>query len=583
MATYIFPQNKAVGKSQTFSLYETDIVSFNFNDNNFYIYNGTVFASGAFTESPLVSGATASTTNSGYPYWTSWDNQVGYITSGKAIVSYAAPSGTFFNGAATASQSYFGSWGGSVYTVSGASLVSGTYFVSGAVGLSTDSSNLYSVIAPENQLGVYNIVSGTASYSQPPITNLLQIINQSASSADVGVIGTAETALRAYGAYNIIASPNGDYAVFSNPVNNTLYLLTGPDPSWQVINSLAASGTAKWGAWSSTNTQVLFIDSNIMEVYDVANSALSPAQSITLSASGATQIVSAPLVDFALISNPSANIVEILGYSTGTWLSSGSVSLTAPTALFPVSSTKVGVTVSGGYTFLNYTSNAWVAETVSTLSYTPNSIFEDANGLIYLCGNSGTTANITVVSGANTYSATYTGDASQIYVQQNQILVLDSTNSKIRIYFLLSGALSLQATIALPAAWTGVFSTGISLFGVTNTSIYQYYLNKPFSISPIPYGVVSLYSGGGWSNTKYMTVAFEIPMASVWKSDGTFWFATTKNNLYELNGTTLTSSVITDYQAQATSQPIGVSDLLWYSDGHLYATTSMNSALLQLL
>ncbi len=583
MATYIFPNIKNVGKAQTFSVYGSGILSLDFNDPNLVFYNGTTFSSGSYTGNLLTYGATSSAPSGGNVYWTDWDNQVGLLTSGSTILNYTAASGTFFNGTAIAATNYFNSWGGDVYQISGSQLVSGAYFASGVVGLQTDSTNLYSIQAPQNNLAVYSLTSDTASYTQPPVSNILHIMNESASASGVAVVGTAETPLRSYGAYNISLSPNGDFITFVNPANNTVNLATGPDPSWQVINTLAASGTAKWVAWDSTSTQVLTTDSSAAVVYDVANSALSVAQTISLSVSGYTQIVGSPVVDFAFMCNPVANQIQILGYSGGTWTTSGTISLTAPNSLYVVNSRQVGVTVSGGYTFLNYSTSRWNVATVTSLSYTPVSMTSDTNNVLYFCGNLGSSGYLSVVANNTTYTVSFTGSADQVYVQQGQIVILDKTNQQLRYYGFVSDQVLFQSTQDLPAVWNRISHSGLTIFGCTNSSIYQYYNSKPFTFAAVPYSWVTTYSGGSWGTVYTQKIGFEIPTCVTYKSDGSIWFATTANNLYTLVSGAVSSSTITNYQNNTYTQPIGISDLMWYSDGHLYATTSMNSALLQLL
>lgn len=405
--------------------------------------------------------------------------------------------------------------------------------------------------------------------------------NFSASVSGVVAIGTAESAVRAYGANNVSVAPDGAFAAFANPADSKMYLLQGPDPNWIYINSITASGTANWCAWNDLSTQVLVTDTSAsaLVVYDVSNSALSVGQTLTLPSSGATQIVGNPLTATAMYTNPAANAVEILTYSGGSWGTSQSISLTAPNAIFANSSTEVGVCVSGGYTTINYANATWTASAVTTLPYTPTSLYMESN-LLLLCGSSGSNGNLTVVSGATTVSGTWTGTADAVYYQQGQIVVVDKTSALLR-YFSYFGTLQSQGTQTLPAQWDTLSSGGEVLFGTTSTSLYQYYFKQPFKIAPVPYGWAAVYTTS-WGSPYTFDVALEIPSCAAWKDDGSIRVATTANNLYTIVSGSATSAPIYNYDGQATTEPVGVSDMVWYTDGHLYGVTSLNSALLQL-
>lgn len=577
MTTYYFPPAAAPGKSEALILWGSSLFFPSFTQNTLYAFDGTSVSAVSDTTKPAY-GATAVTAYGTDALWTSWKDSVGSIASG----TISSVSAIFPNGIAVSGSPYISTWSGDFYSVSGTALVSGSgTIVSGSVGLQEASGNLYSLIAPDNTLAIYDLSTKTASYTAPSISNLLQITNFSASASGVVAIGTQESPVRTYGATNVSVAPDGAFAAFANPQNNTMYLLQGPDPSWIFINSLVASGTANWCAWNDLSTQVLVTDTSAssLVVYGVSNSALSVSQTLSLPASGATQIVGNPLQATAMYTNPTANSVEILTYTGGAWGTSQSISLTAPNALFATSSTKVGVCVSGGYTLINYANATWNADTVTSLPYTPTSLYMDGDTL-YLAGASGANSVLTVVSGTTTVSGTWTGSADAVFEQQGQIVVVDQTSSLLR-YFSYFGSLMPQGTQSLPANWTSISDAGTTFFATAPTSLYQYHFKKPFSVAPVPYGWAAIYTTS-WGTPYALKSAFGIPSCASWKSDGSLRIATTANELYTIVSGTPSSVPIYDYDGNATTEPVGVSDMTWYTDGHLYGVTSLNSAILQL-
>lgn len=576
MTAYYFPPAAKTGKSQALTLWGSSLFFPSFTQNSLYAFDGTSVTTVSDSTKPAY-GATAAAAFDADALWTDWKESVGSVASG----TIEATKPIYPNGIAVSGSPYISTWSGDFYSVSGTALVSGAGVItSGSVGLQEVNGNLYSLIAPENEIAIYSVASSSATYTAPTITNLLQTTNFAANATSVALLGTQETPLRAYGANNVAVARGGEFAAFADPQNNTMYLLQGPDPDWKFINSLAASGTADWCAWNDLSTQILVTDTSAADlvVYGVAASALSVAQTLSLPVSGATQIVASPLQSTAMYVNPTANSVEILTYSGGSWATSQAISLTAPNALFATSSTQVGVCVSGGYTRLNYANATWSADQVTSLPYTPTSLYMEGE-VLYLCGTSGSTGNITVVSGSVTVSGAWSGSADAIFEQQGQIVVVDQTSSLLR-YFSYFGALQTQGTQALPAAWDTFTSAGTSLFATTPTSLYQYHFKQPFKIAPIPFGWAAIHTTS-WGTPYSFSTAFGIPTCAAWKSDGSLRIATTANELYTIVSGTATSATILNYDGDATNEPVGISDMTWYN-GHLYGVTSLNSALVEL-
>ncbi len=589
--TYIFPPNGQVGKAQALSLVAsgtaTDMFVPSYTQNTLYALSGANVVDLQFTGTPPAYGAVAAIQQGTNTYWPTWQNQAAEINSAGAVSLYTTATQAFFTGAATVSKPYFNSFAGPVYTISGSALVSGVAaFASGSVGLQAYSGNLYALASATDQLAEYNLTTSTASYTNIPITNLIQAKALSASASGVAIVGTAETPLKTYGAYNMALAPDNLLVSFANPNNNMLYLLSGTDPNWSVINSFAASGTAHWCAWNSLSTQVLVTDpaDAAINIYNIAGSAYSLAQNLTLAASGTTQVISNPLVSQALVANPNANAVYALAY-TSSWAVAQTLSLTNPTSFFAYSANKVGVTVSGGYSVLSYSAGTWSAAAITPLSYTPTSSYIDSYGVVYLAGSQGGQGFLTVVNGASTATASWTGSADTVFAQQGQIIVADNTSGTLRSYSaptLPSLSLVLENTQAAATPWKFMMSTGASVFGSSATSLHQYYLGAPYKLSPVPYGWAVNYTGA-FGTPYYLTTAFSTPGAVTWNPNGNIDFEAS-NNLYEITtaASLVSTTPITNYQGTVPTAPIGVSSLLWFTDGHLYAATALNSALLQI-
>lgn len=582
MATYFYPPLVDVGKAQTLVSGYGGIFLPSFTQDTAYTFDGTALAavSGTFP----TYGATASTVTSAGTWWTTWENQVAQIDAAGTISEFAtASANVFLNGAAQNSNTpYFSSFNGTIYTISGNSMVASGAIASGSVGLVEESGILYSLIAPANEIAEYDLATGVISYSAAPISNLLQVINLTPTASGVAVVGTAQGPLTDYGAYNVSTAPDASFSVFANPQNNTLYLLEGPDPNWSVINSYVASGTAYWCAWNELSTQVLVTDtaSTNLVIYAVANSALSVFQTLTLTVSGATQIQGVPNAPQAVFVNPTQNTVQFLDFASGAWSEGQSLSITNPTCMHAVSATSIVVGANNSVAFLTYSSNTWSIASTTTLSFTPTSVYQDVNGVTYAVGTSGSTGYLTAIE-ASTVSTNWTGSGDAVYWQQGQILVSDISNKLLRSFFYAT-TLSTESTVSVPVGWKHINSGGIALFGATANNLYTYSFTKPFTVAPIPYGWVSVYNGS-WGAVANLIDAFGIPMAlTLNPANGYVTVVTTNNQLYEVNGSTLVSqSTITNYQNLTYNEPIGISDLLWYSDGHLYASTSLNSALLK--
>lgn len=146
-------------------------------------------------------------------------------------------------------------------------------------------------------------------------------------------------------------------------------------------------------------------------------------------------------------------------------------------------------------------------------------------------------------------------------------------------------SLFFQNDIFVKTAPNHLDSGGITIFGSTGTDIFQYSATSPFNMSLIPYGWVSTVNiAGAWGPVCYLSPAFERPEAVVWNpNNGHINVGTTLNNLYEISGSSIISQTsLADYTGVHTNVPMGISDLKWFVDGHLYASTSMNDALLRI-
>ena len=595
--TYIYPPAALPGKSQAFGGVPGNALTADYNSSLCFSYN---VATGQLSSAPSsrsiygIMDISADSPQAGF--WGAGPVNFGFFQNlNGSITPYtASPSTTnfFFTGVAYAVSGTYFSGSSGLLQVSGVSLVQ----VSGATGTyslgltyANASELLYAVdlaVSP-SKISVYNTGTSAESTASVPVTNLLTVNGASAASGIAAVFGSALNPITAsYQSVNVAVAPDGFFGVFVNPSSNTLNLLSGTDPAYNVVNTYTASGTANWCAWNDLSTQVLTTNSDAtISIYAVASSALSIFQVLTIPHSGAIRIAGFPNSTQAAYCNPSNNYVGFLNFS-GSWSISQNLTLTNPTCIWPLSSTSALVGVASGVSEITYQSNTWGVTTTHTLTYTPSDVTDDGLGSIISTGYAGSTGYLTVISPTGTISTTsFTGTPESVFVQQGQILV--QTSSGLSAFTYLNGytPVLVNSYSAFSGAITNISSNGQSIF-ISDTYLYQYKWQAPFEIAPIPYGWLSTYNGttNTWGPVIYLTTPFSTPADVIWTSGGAM-YAATNNVIYEytISGSLLNSYTLTNYSGNATSQPTGASKMAILSDGHLYAVSSLNSALLKVV
>ncbi|MDE3023423.1 MAG: hypothetical protein KGI54_16505 [Pseudomonadota bacterium] len=619
---YIFPPNGYEGKSQAFSALNDYGFLGNFDTTDTYqinIVSGTIsnpYPNGTTeptmaSDSDVIGNGFWGATASGSVYFQNLQQvsqiyEGGGLFTGTAVVSgvpylVTADSKLWsLLGGTSGSLSYQPltvSSGGTAYYLN---VNSNTLYVQGNgiifvsdipanTGLSYAASAnvLYSIDGTTNQVGGFNLSTSGVFSSSPPVTYLQQLIGSQATSGVCAVFGTSfNSTASSYQANNLAISPDNLFGAFANPTNNTVNLMTITDPSYSVVNSFTASGTAYWCAWNPLGTQVLTTNTGgaYISIYGVAGSSLSLFQVLSIAASGTTQIIPVPNTSQMLCCNPSNNYIDVLDFS-GTWSVYQTVAATEPTCLTSISSTTAYAGVSGAIAELTYASNAWSITNTTSLAYTPTDILQtSATNVICAVGYSGSTGYLSVIYNGSLLEAQFTGTPKAVYEVNGQIIV--PTNSgTVYIYSYLTNQLILKSTINIVSGTvTSITSSGQSLFFCAS-DIFQYYFDAPFEIAAIPYGWVATYDAidNSWSSITSITTAFSTPMAATWQGSN-IYLAAEDNTVYicAFGGGITGNYTVTNYNGLLESAiPAGISKLLWLEDGHLYGSTSLNSALLK--
>ena len=532
-------------------------------------------------------------------------NNMGQLWNNGGIVSidYNTPQYEldtfFFTGTSVVSGSpYFVDYGGHLLNV-----VSGSANIlanmNTTTGLSYDATlnSLYSINASGSAIGVYSLASGSATTYPVPTSNNIRVLGSTAGSGLAAVYGVSKNnLLSSYVSNNVAFNAANTAGAFVNPNNNTINLLSGVDPTYSVVNTFMCSGTGFWCSWNTIDTQVLVTNNanNFVTIYAVENSAFSVFQTLNVTDTGATKIIKVGSTEQVAYCNPSHNYVNFLAFS-GTWSVAQTLALANPSCL----STYDGVTIAAGVTnavdFLTVVSNQWAVTSSVPLSYTPSDIFQDAYGNTIAVGYTGSypsyTGYLSIITAGVARTISFSGNPTSVYASLDQILISVGSAGEIQSYSYLIGGnpvltSSVPADISATASYSDITSTGQGIF-VSDLMLSQYYWRTPYSIDLVPYGWLTTYNPNTntWGATLYLNIAFSTPSAVAWGVDGNMYMAAS-NVLYEVNtaGSVLNSTNITTYQGQVSSTlPVGVSDLQWMPDGHLYGTTSLNSALLRIL
>lgn len=155
--------------------------------------------------------------------------------------------------------------------------------------------------------------------------------------------------------------------------------------------------------------------------------------------------------------------------------------------------------------------------------------------------------------------------------------------AQIRFFEFAQGNFTQENSLTITSDRSGIAQTGETVWILGPTSVSMYRWGGPFNLSPILSGWVSIYNGSTF--TSAVPGIEHMPSSVTWDVSGTVWMATTENDLYHINltGTIESGSVIPVYPLQNAGVPLGVSQIEWWTDNHLYGSSVFNGQLIQIL
>lgn len=505
---------------------------------------------------------------------------------------------------------YFIRSDGQVYTYNGAVVANISAIPFGHTNpprrLYTDTFNLFTLLAAESNIGTYNITSANWSFLPSPFD----------ASIDEIYYGTN---LFAGGSNYITISDSGmfDAAYAPGPINSAL------DTTGQLLVTIPGS--------------------NEIHVWDFAPGGWVADPVPVLGGSGDPEhIAAAPDGFTALVSNTSANILQVLTYVAGVWNSSD-ISITSPGSLAVIRNTQLAISqalvcrpdgitvvsksaltwavtstvsdphgylvnptsiaatpdgrhavvaVAGGVVFLTASASIWDIVTFISLAPTPTKVVSDlvntaneqfyamdpATGTVYILANNTMVGHYIV-----------TNNPIDIRVINTQIITpFTSTDLGLSFY---QGGLSDQATLigSIPNGSTILVYipspedfTNLLLIG-NDSTLYELFDNGPQTFARTASSVLGSYNGSFWAS---IDLANRNRVTSITQNvSGNVFVSTVDNQIYQISGTSLVSGypfLLEPPPGQESGVPSGIDKLVrWPGLTALFSSTPMNGGIIE--
>lgn len=583
-------------RSMGISAFSGAFIAPSWNLSNAWIYPGS---SGSITPTSLSSGSVsgfafaAVVSDGGTGIWAlPWSvypaGNILHAVSGQPTSGYVLPSGHVFNGLAQLSGTpYFIEASGHVYTVSGAVVTQLAALGSGAVGLAADSSvsKLYTLNPVYNgnshswtisSLTIPGLASGLVAVpasGTPFISDWPAIKAFTAANGQIAIGGWLQNSIGQ--GFNAIAIQPPSSTAMVGLVASGLSLYTLDSKfNLTLSQTVSGQGTAAAIQWSPDGTQLFVSDpiGNKVTIYNFSLGTLTLSQ--TLNASGAAGVAILSTLTDGIIIQPSKNTIQPITKSVNWSNNGGTIAIGNPQCAVASTASQIIIGCVSGLVPTNLNLGIWSFGTASGIGFNPQFIAVDENALPVACSGS------VVYRGGliNNFS----GSAAGLSYKQGQTFVSDSINQAIKGFSFVSGAFTQQSTYALgltPSAQSLVAGL-MALTSTTSTKTIMLQPIAPFVLANVRVGHASIYNGGIWTTTKFGVGA--IPTAMAYDPSGNVSVVTQDNNLYTVNASGLVASgAINQFAGQTQTTPEGFSSLLWLN-GHLYATSMLNSSIAQI-
>lgn len=563
-----------------------------------------------------VSGASVNLNVSGFVAATSDGSSGAYLcqdvgalihyASGGTLTGYALPSGMAFVGAHYStgqSAPYMVNASGALYVLSGATIVPvlpSSGFNSPSYLLAGSGSTLFSLLASASGIGTFalsSLASGASGFISAPMTVPTCLAVPSGGAYPLAAGGWTQAFIPSgFSSQALTTDPQAQTVVLGATSGaGALSLWTqGASGIFSFTQAITGLSNPSFVTWNASGTQAMVCDPVSGHVYVAAYSLGVLSISQTLSVTGATQAAMTPAGDWAFITQKAQNQIQLLR-NTGVWAAAATIALSGANAVVSISPSGMAIGGSSGAVsgvFYATLTSAWALSSGASLGFVPGAFSEDTAGNLYAVGTSGASGILAEVSGSTVVgSGSWVGSVAGVLWEQGQIVVTDPTAALIRMfapqYSYANSAISFVQTnaYAQPSGTTGVgpvdFSTPYLLVGGSSrTSIWQF--AAPYSLSAAQSGVASIYNGSGWASVS-LGIG-HVPEAMAFDPSGNISVVTLQNDLYTLaaSGAIISSGAVTQDVNQLQTTPIGMSKLLWLN-GHLYASSSLNEALIQIV
>lgn len=389
---------------------------------------------------------------------------------------------------------------------------------------------------------------------------------------------------------------SGAAAAMLDPQDSTAMLSVGsgfariwkaPDAAsenWAQTQALTGFTNLSAVAWRPDGTQAIAASatSGVVQVIGYTVGVLSLAQSLILT--GACSVAVAGDSTHAVIAQSGQAQLTQISFGGSTWTAGAAVTgLPGITAVASFGPSGAVAAYTSGLAFLNLITGAWTVSNTLALGFAPTAVTVDPFLQVY-AGGSGSVA---VTSGATLLgSGSWAGSSpTSIAIHQGRIILAVPSDGA---YYMFgesslvpgtftqqgSGSLALGSRVGLALSDTLLFTMG------SGSTLTYGFSGSPFTLTPVLSGVASQWNGSSWTST--VLGIGHTPSACGHDASGTLWVTTIQNTLWNLTsgGTVLSSGIVTQYDPQPQTVPIGASALQAFNNG-MYVSTSMPGVLVQ--
>ena len=571
-------------------IYLSNILLPMINQQIVFSFDGT-----AITQIPVVStdleskGFRCSATDFSQTPWVLTDvGELLNLSFGSFVINQSLPT-QVYTALVYANSLFAISYSGTVYKISGSSYsIIGSGFSFPVKDAVSNGTQIYAILDNSGTTELGELDTNTDIYSNVTVPNNISYQIAAFGSYPPAIIGASFAAFF-NGIAAISPSPTTpqNTCVISLPTSNAIAFMTGQDPVWTIGTLVTGFSSPNALQYVPNGSQVLSTNGASLGVFTIVSGALTLSQ--TLTSSNAGPIAITPDSSDALIIQVGSNSVANFINTLGVWAAGTPITVSGAQCVIALSATSAAVGTATGISLLQRSGSTWSVSTTLSLGFSVIALEEVSGGTFVAVGNNGSTGYAVMVSGAavlNTLS--WTGNAESIVVTQGRAFVLDTTNNLIRGFSVVGSSILAEfntSVISTPYAPTSLAFTGVTLWQINGLAAYQSQINKPFNISPIYSGDVSVYNGS-W--IQYTFGIGHQPTAVTYDTSGNLYVATLQNDLYKFGPISggflplISQSVIPEFSGQKAGTSLSISSLVFVGI-HLYGSSSSSGVLTEIL